>query len=146
MKIQIIKTHLIILLAVYLLACTTLSLERQGNAYKDITPIQAKGKIDKSRKVLLLDVRTRDEFLEGHIPGAINIPVDELESRLDELKRYANFEIIVYCRSGNRSKRASEFLVKQGFKHIYNLSGGIIEWRKTIEGRQYEKNHQRYNN
>jgi rhodanese-related sulfurtransferase len=70
--------------------------------------------------------------LDGHIKGAVNIPIDELEKRLDELKRYKNFEIIVYCKSGTRSKRASEILVKNGFKRVYNLSGGIIQWKKEI--------------
>ncbi|CUU10267.1 Rhodanese-related sulfurtransferase, partial [Candidatus Kryptobacter tengchongensis] len=82
---------------------------------------------------LLLDVRTKEEFSEEHIKNALNIPVQELEKRLDELKKYKNFEIIVYCRSGARSRRASEILVKNGFKFVYNLSGGIIEWKKQFE-------------
>ncbi len=132
MKKIYIKGYLLILLVIYLTSCTTQRVEGGNNFYSDITPSQAKDKIDKDKNVLLLDVRTREEFSEGHIAGAMNIPVDELEKRLNELKKYKNFEIIVYRRSGNRSRRASEILVRHGFKYVYNLSGGIIEWRKTI--------------
>ncbi len=116
----------------FFLACTSQIDVKQETVYSDISPAQAKEKIDNGKNVLILDVRTREEFLEGHIKGAVNIPVNEVEKRLDELKKYKNSEIIVYCRSGRRSKIASEILVKNGFKRVYNLSGGIIEWKKEI--------------
>ncbi len=116
----------------FFLAYTSQIDVKQETVYSDISPAQAKEKIDNGKNVLILDVRTREEFLEGHIKGAVNIPVNEVEKRLDELKKYKNSEIIVYCRSGRRSKIASEILVKNGFKRVYNLSGGIIEWKKEI--------------
>ncbi len=126
------KNFLFVWLIFLFSACISQLNVKQEVVYFDISPTEAKEKIEKGKNVLILDVRTEREFLDGHIKGAVNIPVDELEKRLDELKRYKNFEIIVYCRSGARSKRASEILVKNGFKRVYNLSGGIIQWRKEI--------------
>ncbi len=126
------KNLLFVSFVFFFLACTSRLDIKQETVYSDISPAQAKEKIEKGGSILILDVRTREEFSDGHIKGALNIPVDELERRLDELKRYKNFEVIVYCRSGARSKRASEILVKNGFKRVYNLTGGILEWKKEI--------------
>jgi len=127
------KIFLLFSLLLYFVSCTARVSQNQTSTYIDITPIEAREKIQKAKNVLLLDVRTKEEFSEEHIKNALNIPVQELEKRLDELKKYKNFEIIVYCRSGARSRRASEILVKNGFKFVYNLSGGIIEWKKQFE-------------
>jgi len=127
------KVFLLFSLLLYFVSCTARVSQNQTSTYIDITPIEARDKIGKAKNVLLLDVRTKEEFSEEHIKNALNIPVQELEKRLDELKKYKNFEIIVYCRSGARSRRASEILVKNGFKFVYNLSGGIIEWKKQFE-------------
>jgi len=127
------KVFLLFSLLLYFVSCTARVSQNQTSTYIDITPIEAREKIQKAKNVLLLDVRTKEEFSEEHIKNALNIPVQELEKRLDELKKYKNFEIIVYCRSGARSRRASEILVKNGFKFVYNLSGGIIEWKKQFE-------------
>ncbi len=84
--------------------------------------------IDKG-EVFLLDVRTQEEYNEGHISGSTLIPVQELEARLNELPR--NKKILVYCRSGNRSATASEILVKNGLIQIFNMKGGITEWKNA---------------
>ena len=76
---------------------------------------------------ILLDVRTASEYGAGHIPGAINIPVSDLENRIDELDM--SKEIIVYCKSGGRSRTASETLAQYGF-FVYNMLGGINAWKK----------------
>ncbi len=75
---------------------------------------------------LILDVRTPDEFNEGHIEGAVLIPVSELESRLDELAE--NKPIVVYCKVGGRSSTAANILVENGFTGIYDMTGGIMDW------------------
>ena len=78
----------------------------------------------------LLDVRTEDEFLDGHIPGAINIEIGEMSDedieQLDKEKTY-----VLYCRSGGRSSRAAQMLEALDFGDIYNLEGGYMEWVKT---------------
>ena len=121
---------------IYLIGCALQQNVDEQKGYLNISPAEAREKMNKVKNVLILDVRTPMEFSEEHIDGAINIPVQEIEKRLDELKKYKNYEIIVYCRSGNRSMRASEILVKNGFKYVYNLSGGIIEWKKYYEVRR----------
>ncbi|MGM9987192.1 MAG: rhodanese-like domain-containing protein [Bacillaceae bacterium] len=82
-------------------------------------------------KVMVLDVRTREEFQSGHIPGAINIPVEILEDHVNKLdKKQAYF---VICRSGNRSKTASQLLVDNDFKSIYNAQKGMSAWIYEVE-------------
>lgn len=78
---------------------------------------------------LLIDVRTSEEFASGHIHGAVNIPVDSLQSRLSEVP--TGRPIVVYCRSGNRSATASQILEQAGYSAIYDL-GGVIAW--TAQG------------
>ena len=77
---------------------------------------------------LLLDVRTQAEYDEGHINDPTLIPVDELESRLDEISEYKDKPVLVYCRSGNRSVTASNILIQNGFSEVHNLLGGIGAW------------------
>ena len=77
---------------------------------------------------LLLDVRTPEEFAAGHIPGAVNIPYDELEHRLEELAGMHDAEIIVYCRTGRRAKIAEQALLDAGFASVFDLDGHMTEW------------------
>lgn len=76
---------------------------------------------------LLIDVRTVQEYDRGHIEGAINIPITDLNQKLKELRE--SKAIIVYCRSGNRSTQAKKLLNQQGLKQVYNL-GGMGRWSK----------------
>jgi len=76
--------------------------------------------------IFVLDVRTPEEYQEAHLPGAILIPLDQLETRTSELPR--NEPILVYCRSGNRSAQAQSLLLGAGFSDIYNLDSGINSW------------------
>jgi len=82
-----------------------------------------------NKKVVFLDVRTELEYNEGHIDSSILIPVQELESRILELEKYKDKKIIVYCRSGNRSKTGQSILSENGFNAV-NMLGGIKAWRK----------------
>jgi len=74
---------------------------------------------------ILIDVRTAEEFAEGHIAGAVNIPVDYIERRLAEIP--TDIPVVVYCRSGNRSARAATTLVENNYAEVYDL-GGIASW------------------
>lgn len=78
---------------------------------------------------ILIDVRTSGEYGTGYIPGAINIPVEELANRLDEVPK--DVPVVLYCRSGNRSADASEILLENGFTDVYDL-GGIQDWNYDI--------------
>jgi rhodanese-related sulfurtransferase len=90
-----------------------------------ITPDEVYRIISEGRDYFLLDVRTPEEYSEGHIEGANLIPVQELESRLDEIP--GDKQIIVYCRSGNRSRTAASILMENGFGMVYDM-GGINSW------------------
>jgi rhodanese-related sulfurtransferase len=99
--------------------------------YKDVTVTELKNRLERKEDVVLLDVRTKEEYegKTGHLPGAILIPVQELENRYQELDSLKNKEIVAYCRSGVRSAWASKFLGEKGFK-VLNLEGGIMSWNE----------------
>jgi rhodanese-related sulfurtransferase len=82
--------------------------------------------VESSQAHLLVDVRTPEEFASGHIPGAVNIPLQELEGRLAEVP--TDSPVVVYCRSGNRSAQAADLLQEAGYTQIYDL-GGIAAWQ-----------------
>ena len=77
--------------------------------------------------VVVLDVREPYEFAEGHVPGAILLPLSSLEQRIDEVPE--GDPIYVICRSGNRSQQASEILVENDVKNVVNVDGGMIAWQ-----------------
>ncbi|MEL6308307.1 MAG: rhodanese-like domain-containing protein [Chloroflexota bacterium] len=83
---------------------------------------------DTGAEHILIDVRTAQEFNSGHIAGAINIPVDQIASRLSEIP--ADIPVVVYCRSGNRSAQATNILNQNDYSEIYDL-GGIIQWQSA---------------
>ena len=103
-------------------------------SYTQISMEEAIAMMEESTDYILLDVRTHEEFAELHIPGAICVPNEEIGT--DEIPELPNKEqlILVYCRSGNRSKQASEKLAKLGYSNIYEF-GGIIDWPgETVSG------------
>ena len=100
--------------------------------YQQITPQKAKEIMDSEENIIILDVREQDEFDEGHIKGAILLSYTETESRAEELLPDKNQQILVYCRSGRRSKIASETLAKLGYTNVKEF-GGIIDWPYEIE-------------
>jgi rhodanese-related sulfurtransferase len=93
-----------------------------------ISSSEAKARIDGSNPPYLLDVREPHEFKDGHIPGARLVPLGDLAARLSDMPR--DREILVVCRSGNRSSRATKQLNKAGLKAI-NLQGGMIGWQRA---------------
>ena len=95
--------------------------------YEQITPAEAKKIIDSGVEHIVLDVREQDEFDAGHIPGAILIPYTEIESKAEKMLGDKDALILVYCRSGRRSKIASESLAKLGYTNVKEF-GGIIDW------------------
>lgn len=97
-----------------------------SGSYVDITVEQAKELIEANPSLVVLDVRTEEEFHSERIEGAKNIPVDDLEIRLTKLN--PNDKILVYCRTGNRSTQAAKILVQNGFSDFYHMVGGIVSW------------------
>ena len=82
---------------------------------------------DRHSSTVLLDVRTAKEYGTGSLPGSVHIPLQELRTRADELKRHGDREIVCYCQTGSRSVHAAHLLRKRGFKSA-NMKGGIAEW------------------
>ena len=100
--------------------------------YEQITAEEAKKIMDSGEEHIVLDTREQDEFDEGHIPGAILIPYTEIENQAIELIPDKDKLILVYCRSGRRSKIAAESLAKLGYTNVKEF-GGIIDWPYEIE-------------
>ncbi len=95
--------------------------------YREITAREAATLLE-NRSTLVLDVRTPAEFKQGHLKAAVLIPVQELQLRVKELSAHKNGDILLYCATGNRSTVASKILSDLGFKHLYNLRHGIVDW------------------
>ena len=76
--------------------------------------------------VTIIDVRSKQEYDEGHIDGAILIPEYEIKERIEEIVKNKEEKILVYCSSGTRSKIAQEELIKKGYKNVYNLKDGVF--------------------
>lgn len=85
----------------------------------------------------VLDVREDNEFLSGHLAGAIHIPLGQLQARLSEIALWRDKPILVYCHSGLRSGLALRVLQKAGFSEAFNLKGGVVAWRAA--GQPIEK-------
>ena len=100
--------------------------------YEQITAEDAKKIMDSSDDYTLLDVREQDEFDAGHIPGAILLPYTEIENKAEEMLPDKDKQLLVYCRSGRRSKIAAEALARLGYTNIKEF-GGIIDWPYEVE-------------
>ena len=100
--------------------------------YEQITAEEAKKIMDSGEEHIIFDTREQDEFDEGHIPGAILIPYTEIENKAEAMLPDKDKLILVYCRSGRRSKIAAESLSKLGYTNVKEF-GGIIDWTYEIE-------------
>ena len=119
----------VILSALLLGACTA---PENSLGSKQITVSEAVKMMEEEKNYIILDVRRADEFAEGHIPGAINVANESIGTEeIPELPDKAQL-ILVYCRSGRRSKEAAEKLVKLGYTNIVEF-GGILDWIGEIE-------------
>ena len=123
------KLILMILSTVLLTSCS--SFERLAH-YRQISMDEAVNMMRDEKDYIILDVRRPDEFAEGHIPGAINVPNEEIGAADIAALPDKSQLILVYCRSGRRSKEASEKLVKLGYTNIVEF-GGILDWKGEIE-------------
>ena len=103
----------------------------EAPAYRQISMSEAKTLMENESDFLLLDVRTPQEFADGHIPGAVNLPNETIGSEKPELLPDQEQLILIYCRSGNRSKQASEKLAALGYTNIMEF-GGINTWNGDI--------------
>ena len=132
------KARLILLTAFVLLltACSSGGQAMDGEdmvrSYTMISQDQAKEMMEKEDGHIIIDVRRVDEFETGHIPGAVCIPNESIGTEQPEELPDLDQIILVYCRSGNRSKQAAQKLFDMGYTNVYEF-GGIIDWSGDIE-------------
>ena len=127
------KKLVFLLLAVMMLtACGQDTEKDQGAVYMNITAEEAKQIMDSEEGYIILDVRTQEEYDQGHIPGAILISHEEIAEKAEDVLTDKNQLILVYCRRGRRSKIAAEALVELGYTNIKEF-GGIIDWPYEVE-------------
>ena len=127
------KKLIFLLLAVMLLtACGQTKENDREAAYMNITAEEAKAIMDSEEGYIILDARTQEEYDQGHIPGAIVISHEEIMEKAEEVLTDKEQLILVYCRSGRRSKIAAEALVELGYTNIKEF-GGIIDWPYEVE-------------
>ena len=129
-----IKSKWIFLLPLVLLlvACGETEKNNKEAVYMNITIEEAKKIMDSREGYIILDVRAQEEYDQGHIPGAIVIPHTEITVRAEAELKDKDQLILVYCRSGRRSKLAAENLVKLGYTNIKEF-GGILDWPYEVE-------------
>jgi rhodanese-related sulfurtransferase len=101
-----------------------------ANNTESVSPHDAASMLAK-KQAIIVDVREEDEWNQQHIPGALHIPLGQLNSRLAELEQHKETPIITQCQSGRRSQQALTVLKSLGFSKVYNLEGGIMAWNKA---------------
>ena len=119
----------ILLVSILLAGCSTAPTSTSG--YEQITQEAAKHLLDTEENFILLDVRTQEEYDLGHIPGAILIPTEVIADEAEKTLKDKNQLILVYCRSGRRSKEAAQKLVDLGYTNVKEF-GGINDWPYQI--------------
>ena len=113
----------------------TLTMSKEGKTgkkaeYKKITSDEAK-KMMETQKVIVVDVRTLEEYNEGHIPNAISVPLETIENEAEAKLKNKDDLILVYCRSGRRSREAALKLIEKGYTNVIDF-GGIQDWNGEI--------------
>lgn len=124
---------LFVMMTIALAACggggsdTAVSEEIDVTTLGDNIDVQTVAAIKDRDDVIVIDVREQWEYDEGHIPNVTHIPMDDIPNRLSEIP--TDKEVVVTCRSGNRSGQVADFLRQQGYTNIHNMSGGILDWQ-----------------
>ena len=120
-----------ICLALFILILSSSCIFSKDEGYKRISMDEAKTLMEKEEGYILLDVRTKGEYEIGYIPGAINIPLSDIDEKIISSLPDKSQMILVYCRSGNRSREASDKLSKLGYSNVLEI-GGINAWKGEI--------------
>ena len=123
--------HKNLVLVMALIMTTVFILGSCGTGYKKISQDEAMKIMEEESGYLIVDVRRPDEFAEGHIEGAINVPNEGIAEEMPEELPDKDQLLLIYCRTGRRSKEASEKLAKIGYTNVYEF-GGINTWTGTI--------------
>mgnify|MGYP000432672317 CR=1 FL=1 len=116
----------VLLLSGFLLACSPSSNED----VIQVSPIESAG-LQSNEFAVIIDVRSQSEWNEQHIPGAIHIPLRNLEARFGDLEKFEGKQLIMQCAVGGRSSKAVVLLQQAGFSDVVNMDGGIVAWKKA---------------
>ena len=126
------KKLLILALSLFLAGCMITKTSETSSSYKTISSTEAQQMIEDNKDALILDVRTAAEYESGHIPNAVNLCNEDIQAgKVDSLKDKSQL-IMVYCRSGNRSRQAAQKLAELGYTNVVDF-GGIQSWQGDIE-------------
>lgn len=126
------KKLLILALSLFLAGCMVTKTSKTSGSYKTISSKEAQQMIEENKDALILDVRTAAEYESGHIPNAVNLSNEDIQAgKVDSLKDKSQL-IMVYCRSGNRSRQAAQKLAELGYTNVVDF-GGIQSWQGDIE-------------
>ena len=126
------KKLLILALSLFLAGCMVTKTSETSSSYKTISSAEAQQMIEDNKDALILDVRTAAEYESGHIPNAVNLSNEDIHAgKVDSLKDKSQL-IMVYCRSGNRSRQAAQKLAELGYTNVVDF-GGIQSWQGDIE-------------
>lgn len=99
----------------------------RGYRYENINYENAQIILKNNKQVVLLDVRSPQEYREGHLPNAINIPLYDIKQKIEKIIPNKEETLIIYCQTGNRSKSAAGICYQKGYTNIYNITGGLDE-------------------
>lgn len=122
------KTIIVLSLLLFMSACVSNS---NKTGYKKITAEQAEEMMDSEEDIVVLDARTLSEYNAGHIKNAVLIPDTDIKDKAQAILTDKNVKILVYCRTGRRSKLASDELIRMGYMNVYDF-GGIVDWKYDI--------------
>ena len=126
------KKLLILALSLFLAGCMVTKTSETSGSYKTISSTEAQQMIEDNKDALILDVRTAAEYESEHIPNAVNLSNEDIQAgKVDSLKDKSQL-IMVYCRSGNRSRQAAQKLAELGYTNVVDF-GGIQSWQGDIE-------------
>ena len=126
------KKLLILALSLFLAGCMVTKTSETSSSYKTISSKEAQQMIEEHKDALILDVRTAAEYESGHIPNAVNLSNEDIQAgKVDSLMDKSQL-IMVYCRSGNRSRQAAQKLAELGYTNVVDF-GGIQSWQGDIE-------------
>jgi phage shock protein E len=112
---------------------STLKPSTSQSSTTNISVEEANKLLNENKNLVVLDVRTEEEYKSGHLKNALLMPYDQITSRISEIEKYSDKPVLVYCRSGNRSSVAVQTLEKKDFKNIYHMNEGISAWKYDLK-------------
>ena len=129
----------IFLLTLFLAGCAAAAPESGKQPEQNISGLQEIAmeeaqEIWRNKAAIFIDVRTPAEYKQGHVPGAVLIPLNELANRQSEVPK--DKKVLLICRSGSRSAQANAMLQRQGFTNTYSVKGGMLDWHEAVESDQ----------